>query len=79
MRTTLVSGSQSLNEVETSPRHHAQRRASTVYLWPQRPVKLLFGHHRVQQLPQGSPPLDALWLPDAAVLVAGLGELPAEV
>ena len=52
MRTTLVSGSQSLNEVETSPRHHAQRRASTVYLWPQRPVKLLFGHHRVQELPQ---------------------------
>ena len=28
MRTTLVSGSQSLNEVETFPRHHEQRRAS---------------------------------------------------
>src|SRR6266850_3523282 len=52
MRTTLVSGSQSLNEVETSPRHHVQRRALTVYPRLRRPVKLLFGHHRVQELPQ---------------------------
>jgi len=52
VRTTLVSGSQSLNEVETSPRHHVQRRASPVYPRPRRRVKLLFGDHRVQELPQ---------------------------
>ena len=39
MRTTLVSGSQSLNEVETSPRHHVQRRASPVYPRPRARVK----------------------------------------
>ena len=52
MRTTLVSGSQSLNEVETSPRHHVQRRAPTVYPRPRRRVKLLFRHDRVKELPQ---------------------------
>src|SRR5713226_4864094 len=32
MRTTLVNGVRTLNEVETSPRHHVQRRAELVYL-----------------------------------------------
>jgi hypothetical protein len=31
VRTTLVSGVRLLSEVETSPRHHVQRRAPSVY------------------------------------------------
>jgi len=31
MRTTLVNGVLTVNEVETSPRHHVQRRATLVY------------------------------------------------
>jgi hypothetical protein len=39
MRTTLVSGVLTYNEVETSPRHHVQRRAHPVYPRPPGAVK----------------------------------------
>jgi len=39
MRTTLLSGVLMCIEVETSPRHHKQRRASLVYLRSLRQVK----------------------------------------
>src|SRR4029450_6042939 len=71
MRTTLVSGSQSLNEGETSPRHHEQRRASPVYSRPRRRVKRirsLLRHDGIEQLPQCAEPGADVLLVDILLL-----------
>ena len=65
MRTTLVNGVRTLNEVETFPRHHGQRRAELVYLRAGPVVKKNVGEgnasghrrgDRIQELAQGAQP-----------------------
>src|SRR4029453_3756584 len=71
MRTTLVSGSQSLNEVETSPQHHQQPRPSPVSSRPRRRVKrirLLLRHDGIEQLPQCAEPSADVLLVDILLL-----------
>jgi hypothetical protein len=46
VRTTLVNGVLTLNEVETSPRHHVQRRATFVYSLARATVKHNVSGHR---------------------------------
>ena len=64
MRTTLLHGVLRVNEVETSPRHHAQRRAVLCTLRPRRPSspKLLLpcALRRVATLDASSPPARAV-------------------
>src|SRR5712692_3712339 len=75
VRTTLVSGVLTYNEVETSPRHHVQRRAHPVYPRPPGAVKgflaarLLLGHDGVEELTQRAESCDRVFLRGGALLV----------
>src|SRR5215472_3986255 len=54
VRTTLVNGVRSLNEVETFPRHHEQRRAIPVYQGEPRIVKRNLPDETIRHVPGGA-------------------------
>ncbi len=76
MRTTLVSGVLTYYEVETSPRHHEQRRAHPVYPLGRGVVKrilagrLFLRNDGIEQLAQRAQAGDGVLLHRSALLVA---------